>query len=103
MRWQGARDKGADLAEDAVDAVRARPVAADGVVAAITLFLARDPLMDLAGKDRRRRRRKRTAQGRARPKTKEYGDSRMTDQTAATPTTLRQQRRRTAAARHRGL
>ena len=48
--WQGARTKGADLAEDAVDAVRARPVAAGGAVAAIALFLARHPLMDLAGK-----------------------------------------------------
>ena len=48
--WQGAKEKGADLAEDAVDAVRARPIAATGVVAAITMFLAREPLMDLAGK-----------------------------------------------------
>ena len=48
--WQGAKEKGADLAEDAVDAVRARPLAAGGVVAAITMFLAREPLMDLAGK-----------------------------------------------------
>ena len=48
--WQGAKDKGADLAETAVDAVRSRPLAAGGVVAAITLFLAREPLMDLAGK-----------------------------------------------------
>jgi len=48
--WQGAKDKGADLAEDAVDAVRARPVAATGIVAALALFLAREPLMDLAGK-----------------------------------------------------
>jgi ElaB/YqjD/DUF883 family membrane-anchored ribosome-binding protein len=48
--WQGAKEKGADLAEDAVDAVKARPVAATGVVAAITLFLAREPLFDLAGK-----------------------------------------------------
>jgi len=48
--WQGAKDKGADLAEDAVDAVRARPLAATGVVAAITMFLAREPLMDLAGR-----------------------------------------------------
>jgi len=47
---QAAKSKGADLAEDAVDAVRARPVAATGVVAAIALFLAREPLMDLAGK-----------------------------------------------------
>ena len=48
--WQGAKEKGADLAEEAVDAVRARPLAATGVVAAIALFLAREPLMDLAGK-----------------------------------------------------
>ena len=48
--WEGAKSKGADLVEDAVDAVRARPLAATGVVAAITMFLAREPLMDLAGK-----------------------------------------------------
>lgn len=48
--WQGAKEKGADLAEDAVDAVKARPVAATGVVTALALFLAREPLMDLAGK-----------------------------------------------------
>lgn len=48
--WENARDKGADLAENAVDAVRKRPVAATGVVAAIALFIAREPLMDLAGK-----------------------------------------------------
>ena len=48
--WQGAKEKGADLAEDAVDAVRARPVAVTGAVAALALFLAREPLMDLAGK-----------------------------------------------------
>jgi ElaB/YqjD/DUF883 family membrane-anchored ribosome-binding protein len=48
--WQGAKEKGANLAEDAVDAVRARPLAATGIVAAITMFLAREPLIDLAGK-----------------------------------------------------
>ena len=48
--WQGAKEKGADLAEDAVDAVRTRPFATTGIVAAITMFLAREPLMDLAGK-----------------------------------------------------
>lgn len=47
--WQGAKEKGADLAEDAVDAVKARPLAATSVVAAITMFLAREPLMNLAG------------------------------------------------------
>lgn len=48
--WQGAKEKGADLAEDAVDAVRSRPFAATGFVAAIAMFLAREPLIDLAGK-----------------------------------------------------
>lgn len=48
--WEGAKVKGADLAEDAVDAVRKRPIAATGVVAAIALFLAREPLKDLAGR-----------------------------------------------------
>jgi ElaB/YqjD/DUF883 family membrane-anchored ribosome-binding protein len=48
--WEGAKTKGADLAEDAVDAVRTRPLAATGIVAAVTMFLAREPLMELAGK-----------------------------------------------------
>ena len=48
--WEGAKSKGADLTEDAVDAVRRRPVAAGGIVAALALFLAREPLMDAAGK-----------------------------------------------------
>ena len=48
--WQGAKEKGADLAEEAVDAVRRRPAIASGVVAALALFLAREPLMDMAGK-----------------------------------------------------
>jgi hypothetical protein len=48
--WQGAKEKGADLAENTVDAVKSRPLAATGIVAAITMFLAREPLMHLAGK-----------------------------------------------------
>ena len=48
--WGAAKSKGADLAEDAVDAVRARPIAVTGVVAALALFFAREPLFDLAGK-----------------------------------------------------
>ena len=67
--WEGAKIKGADLAEDAVDAVRARPIAVTGVVAAIAMFLAREPLMDLAsklaegvsGKRKARKRRKTSA------------------------------------------
>ena len=48
--WEGAKSKGVDLAEEAVGAVRRRPAIASGVVAAIALFLAREPLMDMAGK-----------------------------------------------------
>ena len=47
---EGVKHKSADLVEDAVDAVRSRPVAAGGVVAALAIFLAREPLWDLAGK-----------------------------------------------------
>jgi len=47
--WQGAKEKGADMAEDAVDAVKSRPYVSSGVVAAIAMFLAREPLKDLAG------------------------------------------------------
>ena len=48
--WESAKVKGADLAEEAVDAVRKRPYAAGGVVAAIALFIAREPIKDLVGK-----------------------------------------------------
>lgn len=48
--WEGAKIKGADLAEEAVDAVKRRPAAVGSVAAALVLFLARHPLMDLAGK-----------------------------------------------------
>lgn len=48
--WEGAKTKGVDWAEDAVDAVRRRPAIASGVVAAIAMFLAREPLIDMAGK-----------------------------------------------------
>ena len=48
--WEGAKEKGADLAEEAVDAVRSRPAIASGVVAALALFFAREPLIDAAGK-----------------------------------------------------
>jgi len=47
--WEAAKAKGADLAEDAVDAVKARPWAATGVAAAIAAFLAREPLIEMAG------------------------------------------------------
>lgn len=48
--WEGAKNKGADLAEDAVDAVTKRPVVATGLVAALAMFLAREPLKDATKK-----------------------------------------------------
>ena len=66
--WEGAKEKGADLAEDAVDAVKARPLATTSVIAAITMFLAREPLLDLASRlvggvsdKRKTRKRRKTA------------------------------------------
>ena len=44
--WDTAKDKGADIAGDAVEAVKRRPVAATGIVAALTMFLAREPIKD---------------------------------------------------------
>ena len=48
--WQSAKVKGADLAEDAVDAVKRRPVATGGIIAAIAMFLAREPIKDGVGR-----------------------------------------------------
>jgi hypothetical protein len=42
--WGSAKEKSADLAGEAVDAVKSRPVAATGIVAALTMFLAREPI-----------------------------------------------------------
>ena len=47
--WEQAKNKGADLAEEAVDAVKSRPVAVGGVLAALTMFLAREPIKDAVG------------------------------------------------------
>ncbi len=48
--WEKAKSKSADLAEEAVDAVKARPVVAGGAAAAIVMFLAREPIKDAAVK-----------------------------------------------------
>lgn len=77
--WQGAKGKGADLAEDAVDVVRSRPLATGSVVAALTLFLAREPLIDLASrlwssgesKPTKRRKRDKDKAAAAHPNTKD--------------------------------
>ena len=44
--WESAKVKGTDMAEEAVDAVKRRPVATGGIIAAITMFLAREPIKD---------------------------------------------------------
>lgn len=46
--WVNAKDKGADLAENAVDAVRKRPVMAGSLLAAAVAWFAREPLKDAA-------------------------------------------------------
>lgn len=42
--WDGVKDKGADLAEGALQAAKKRPIAVSAVLGAFALFLARDPL-----------------------------------------------------------
>lgn len=42
--WDGVKAKGADLADEAVDAVKARPLAVSAGIGALALFLARGPL-----------------------------------------------------------
>ena len=42
--WEGVKDRSGELADDAVGAVKDRPVAAASLLAAFTLFLARKPI-----------------------------------------------------------
>jgi ElaB/YqjD/DUF883 family membrane-anchored ribosome-binding protein len=42
--WDGVKEKTTDVAEGAVEAVKARPVAVSAGLAAFTLFLARSPI-----------------------------------------------------------
>lgn len=42
--WAGVKDKSGEIADDAVEAVKARPVPVAAALAAFTLFLARAPL-----------------------------------------------------------
>lgn len=42
--WAGVKDKSGEMADDAVEAVRARPVPVAAALAAFTLLLARAPL-----------------------------------------------------------
>lgn len=45
--WEGAKDKGAEVAEGAVSAVKERPAVAAGVAAGAALILARKPIINL--------------------------------------------------------
>ena len=42
--WEGVTDKAGEFADDAVQAVKARPVAVSAALGAFTLFLARAPI-----------------------------------------------------------
>ena len=42
--WEGVKEKGTEIAGDAVQAVKDRPVAVSAGLAAFTLFLARGPI-----------------------------------------------------------
>ena len=46
--WEGVKDRSTGLADDAVQAVKARPVAASAALGAVTLFLARSPIKSMA-------------------------------------------------------
>ena len=60
--WSGVVEKGGEIADDAIAALRNRPAAAAGVLAAFGLFLARGPIISAAsrlvsGKEKKRPRR----------------------------------------------
>jgi hypothetical protein len=42
--WEGVKDRSGEIADDAVQAVKARPVAVSAALAVFTLFLARAPI-----------------------------------------------------------
>jgi hypothetical protein len=42
--WEGVKEKTGDMAGDAVEAVKARPIVVSTALAAFTLFLARSPI-----------------------------------------------------------
>ncbi|MBA3676259.1 MAG: DUF3618 domain-containing protein [Sphingosinicella sp.] len=42
--WSGVKEKSGAMADDALQAVKDRPVATSGILAALIVFLARDPI-----------------------------------------------------------
>lgn len=45
--WEGVRDKSGEVADNTLQAVKGRPAAVSGILAAIVLLLAREPLWRL--------------------------------------------------------
>lgn len=60
--WSGMMEKGTEIAEEAVAAVRSRPAATAGVIAGFALFLARGRIVSAASRlvSRKGKGRKRT-------------------------------------------
>jgi hypothetical protein len=48
--WEGMTDKSGELADDAVEAVKARPVVSGAALGAVLLFLARSPIKSAASR-----------------------------------------------------
>ena len=48
--WAGVKDKSGELADDAVEAVKQRPVPVAAALALFTLFLARAPIKSAVGR-----------------------------------------------------
>lgn len=47
--WEGVRDRGSDAADRGLNAAKDRPMTISGIVAAVLIFLAREPLMRFIG------------------------------------------------------
>jgi len=48
--WAGVKDRSGEIADDAVEAVKARPVPVAAALAAFALFLARAPIKSAVGR-----------------------------------------------------
>lgn len=48
--WDGVKERGAELADGALDAVKKRPVAVSAALGVLALFLAREPLKRAASR-----------------------------------------------------
>jgi hypothetical protein len=77
--WADAKSRGAEMAEQAVGAVKQRPALAGAVVGALSLFLAREPLIGMAGdfKDKVAEKRRAKAASKRRPKSSNSSERKM--------------------------